>query len=208
MSNYLLVQKGVRYTLTPSRSSKYIVLVKGGRGPSGEDGSGGSEPIPANTLLGNNTGSPAEPTGLTAEQSRTLLSAQESFYTLITGDVSRFVVTKPASEFLYSSFDFQSHSGVDSGGFGEAYLSVNPEDGVRLGISNTDVGYSYGIAMSPSGYTVDAPAAFRTAINAAEASHTHDISMLNWATIYARTTNPGIAGQPWNDGGTLRFSNG
>jgi hypothetical protein len=183
------------------------VIERGPAGPPGSDGVGLS-PIPANTLLGNLTGSPAEPTGLTAEQSRTLLSAQETFFTLITGNVSRFLVTKPVSEFLYSSFIFQSHSGADSGGFGEAYLSVNPEDGVRLGISNTDVGYSYGIAISPSGYTVDAPAAFRTAISAADASHTHDISTLNWATIYARTTNPNIAGQPWNDGGTLKFSAG
>jgi hypothetical protein len=169
---------------------------------------GGLDPIPANTLLGNPTGSTALPTPLPDEQVRTLLSAQESFFTLITGNVSRFSVTKPVSEFLYSSFIFQSHSGADSGGFGEAYLSANPEDGVRFGISNTDVGYAYGIAINPSGYTVDAPAAFRTAINAAEASHTHDISTLNWATIYARTTNPGVAGQPWNDGGTLKFSAG
>jgi hypothetical protein len=40
MSNYLLIQKGAKYTLTPSRSSKYIVLVKGGRGPMGPPGTG------------------------------------------------------------------------------------------------------------------------------------------------------------------------
>jgi hypothetical protein len=40
-----------------------------------EAGSGGGlSPIAANTLLGNNTGSTALPTGLTAEQARTLLS--------------------------------------------------------------------------------------------------------------------------------------
>jgi hypothetical protein len=44
--------------------------------------------------------------------------------------------------------------------------------------------------------------------DAATADHTHDVASLNWSTIYARTTNPGIAGQPWNDDGTLKFSNG
>jgi hypothetical protein len=44
--------------------------------------------------------------------------------------------------------------------------------------------------------------------DAATADHTHDVASLNWATIYARTSDPGVAGQPWNDNGQLRFSVG
>jgi hypothetical protein len=29
-----------------------------------------------------------------------------------------------------------------------------------------------------------------------------------FAIIYAQTTDPGIAGQPWNDNGTIKFSTG
>lgn len=29
---------------------------------------------------------------------------------------------------------------------------------------------------------------------------------IDWITIYERTTDPGIKGQPWNDNGLLRFS--
>ena len=29
---------------------------------------------------------------------------------------------------------------------------------------------------------------------------------INWQEIYARTTDPGIEGEPWNDNGLLRFS--
>lgn len=30
----------------------------------------------------------------------------------------------------------------------------------------------------------------------------------SWATIYARTTDPNVAGTPWNDGGFVVFSAG
>jgi hypothetical protein len=138
-----------------------------------------------------------------------LLSAQETFSTLITGNLNVFVVEAPTISGQQANFFFQSHNGEADSNFGIASIVANAEEGVQIFAKGNGLSDPlYNIQVFAGGYAVAQPAAFRTAISAAEASHTHDISTLNWATIYARTTNPGIAGQPWNDSGTLRFSNG
>ena len=63
MSNYLLVEKGPKFTL----------LVKGGRGPKGDDGVGLS-PIPNNTMLGNISGDSATPEDMTPKEIQDLIS--------------------------------------------------------------------------------------------------------------------------------------
>jgi hypothetical protein len=51
------------------------VIERGPQGPAGSGGGGGVDPIPSNTILGNNTGSTALATGLTVTQAMTLLGA-------------------------------------------------------------------------------------------------------------------------------------
>jgi hypothetical protein len=141
-----------------------------------EAGSGGGlDPIAANTLLGNNTGSTAIPTGLTAEQSRTLLSAQETFSTNITGANNSFVVIAPNSAAEFASLSFQSHSGPSGDDFGTAFISASAEEGIALSSTSNVVLTSgvFSIQVTSAGYVVSNPSDFRTAISAAASSHPH-----------------------------------
>jgi hypothetical protein len=73
--------------------------------PEASAGGGGLSPIAAQTLLGNNTGSTALPTGLTAEQARTLLSVYSTSQVDTALD-QRVLSTDPRLGVIYdSAFD-------------------------------------------------------------------------------------------------------
>lgn len=91
-------------------------------------------------------------------------------------------------------------------------LKFNCEEGfeVRQGdyyiqLNNSSAGFgvgTYSILATPTGYDVSDPVAFRAAIDFEAGIEAHE------AEIFARTTNPNVLGQIWNDGGTLKFSSG
>jgi hypothetical protein len=96
----------------------------------------------------------------------TVTDAIKSFNTTITGGVNAFQVTKPENNVQYAMFSFISHSGPAGDDFGNVAIYANPEEGIILQANENGVPDNYSIAVSPTGYSVSQPAAFRAAIEA------------------------------------------
>ena len=194
-------------------------------------GTGGGAPIATNTIAGNNTGATAAPIGLTPAQSRTLLgvlsdaelmailaSYQKNFnLTNGDGDVNKFQVRDNVGETGFASFEFWSE--YVSEGFGVLQVNANAEEGFGVGHGGSILtvnesvaaftgGSGHTVGVNPTGYQISHPSAFRSTIGAIANADLQAALEDFVSAVYARTTDPGTAGTPWNNGGVWTFSAG
>ena len=102
------------------------------------------------------------------------LSVVPAFSTNVTGDTNTLEVTPPADASDFARFNFISHSGPTLDDFGLVKLSADPEEGVLIYAQQNGLGsQQYALSVTPSGFVVQGQSNFRTAIDAAAASHTH-----------------------------------
>ena len=132
------------------------------------------------------------------------------------GDVNRFEVNDNDATDSYASFVFQSK--LLSEGFAAFSIIANAEDGFEVSQTNklqantqfagalSASGQSIGV--DASGYSVSHPSAFCTEIGAIDSAALQSALEDFVTAVYERTTDPGTAGTPWNNGGIWTFSAG